>query len=130
MSTAIDLLHGQAKHRLRKEPFGHLLAFAFATGAGTEEWEDARSQRNLDPSDFESACFSQGLGLGSLVERLSFSTGGRTRRPQRKVLLQLLENPPRDRASVDLRHGILRELQERTDLGKSRREGVALHRCP
>ncbi len=119
MSTAIDLLHIQAKHRLRKEPFGHLLAFAFAAGAGTEEWEDARAQRNLDPSDFESACFSQGLGLASLVERLSFSIGGRTRRPQRKVLVQLLETPPRDRASVDLRHGILRELQERTDLAKA-----------
>ncbi len=119
MPAAIDLLHARAKHRLRVEPFGHLLAFAFAAGAGTEEWEDARSQRNLDPSDFESACFSQGLGLASFVERLSFSIGGRTRRPQRKVLLQLLEKPPSDRASVELRHAILRELQERTDLAKA-----------
>ena len=116
MAPVLDLLHIEPRNRLRKEPFGHLLAFAFATGAGTEEWEQARTQRTLDPSDFDPACYSQGLGLTTLVDRLGFFIGASQRRPQKKVVLQLLEAPPRDRASVELRHQILRELQDRPDL--------------
>jgi DNA mismatch repair protein MutS2 len=115
MRPPLDLLHSEPRARLRTEPFGHLLAFAFATGAGTEEWERAQAPRDLDPSGFEAACFSQGLGLSALADRLSFTTDGRLRRPHRKVILQLLETPPRDRASVVLRHGILRELLARPD---------------
>lgn len=116
MCPVLDLLHSEPRNRLRAEPLGHLLAFAFAAGAGTEEWERAQASRDLEPSGFEPACFSQGLALNALAERLSFAVGGRSRRPQRKVILQVLETPPRDRPSVDLRHGILRELLERPDL--------------
>ena len=116
MPPFLDLLHVEPRNRLRAEPFGHLLAFAFATGTGTEEWEQAKAQRDLDPSGFESACFSQGLGLSVLADRLGFTIGGRQRRPQRKVVLQLLEAPPRDRASVELRHRILHELQGQAEL--------------
>ena len=116
MHPVLDLLHSEPRNRLRTEPLGRLLAFAFAAGAGTEEWERAQSLRDLDPSSFEPACFSQGLGLSALVERLGFTIGGRVRRPQRKAILQLLEAPPRDRASVEIRHGILHELQQRPEL--------------
>ena len=119
MQPVLDLLHAEPRGRLRAEPFGHLLAFAFATGAGTEEWEQAQAPRDLNPSVFEAACFSQGLGLSAFAERLSFVAGGRARRPQRKVILQLLESPPRDRASVELRHAILRELRDRPDLSQA-----------
>ena len=119
MPKVLDLLHVDARNRLRAEPFGHLLAFAFAAGAGTEDWERARAERDLDPSDFEAACFSKGLALHSLADRLGFTIGGRQRRVERKVVLQLLEAPPRDCRSVELRHRILRELQERSDLRKA-----------
>jgi len=119
MPHALDLLHAEPRNRLRAEPFGHLLAFAFATGAGTEEWENARAQRDLDPSDFDSTCFSQGLGLSALADRLGFAIAGQKRRPSRKVVLQLLETPPRDRDSVEMRHHILRELAERAELKRA-----------
>lgn len=116
MPTALDLLHQEPRHRIHREPFGHLLAFAFATGAGSEEWERARSQRDLEPSDFEASCFTQGLGLTAFVDRLGFVIDGRAHKPQRKVALQVLQSPPRSRASVDMRHQILCELQERPEL--------------
>lgn len=116
MLPALDLLHQEPCHRIRREPFGHLLAFAFATGAGTEEWERARAQRDLGPSDFEANCFTQGLGLTAFAERLGFTIEGRPHKPQRKVVLQILQSPPRDRASVAVRHRILQELEERPEL--------------
>jgi DNA mismatch repair protein MutS2 len=112
MLPALDLLHREPRPRIKREPFNHLLAFAFATGAGTEEWERARSQRELDPSDFEPSCFSQGLGLSAFAERLGFVIEGRAHKPLRKVVLQLLQSPPRDRESVCLRHRVLQELQD------------------
>jgi len=119
MQPALDLLHAQPQLRLRTEPFGHLIAFAFATGAGTEEWERAQSARDLDPSGFQPACFTQGLGLSSLVEKFGFTIAGRHHRPNRKAALQVLEAPPKERASVALRHAILRELVERPELAKA-----------
>jgi len=116
MHPALDLLHAEPRPRLRAEPFGRLLAFAFAAGAGTEEWERALGPRDLDPSGFEAACFSQGLGLGALADKLGFTIAQRQHRPHRRALLQVLEAPPRERASTELRHAILRELEVRPDL--------------
>ncbi len=79
MSAALDLLHDQPRQRIHREPFGHLLAFAFAAGAGTEEWERACSLRDLEPSDFEASCFGPGLCLAAFADRLGFSINGRPR---------------------------------------------------
>lgn len=110
MLPALDILNQCPKQRIRREPFGSLLAFAFATGAGTEEWERARAARDLEPTSFDPTCFAPGLGLTSFVERLSFTIEGRVHKPQSKVMLQVLQSPPSDRASVDLRNGVLAEL--------------------
>ena len=126
MPPALDLLHLEPSHRIRREPFSHLLAFAFATGAGTEEWDRARAQRDLNPSDFDPACFTKGLGLATFAERLGFTIDGRPKKPQRKVILQILETPPRDAASVTMRHQILLELQDR---GKLRRDLEKVWQC-
>lgn len=122
MSEVLDLLHAEPRRRLRPEPIGNLLAFAFATGGGTEEWEKARAARDLEQSEFDADCFSHALSTATFVDRLGFAIGGRYRRPQRKCILQILQTPPIDRASVELRYQILGELQESREL----REAVEL----
>ena len=122
MSPALDLLHTEPIDRIRRDPFNRLLSFAFAAGAGTEEWDRARAQRDLGPSDFEPACFAAGLGLATLAERFAFSIDGKVHKPERKVVLQILESPPRDPACTAMRHQILLDLQEHPELRKGIRK--------
>jgi DNA mismatch repair protein MutS2 len=117
MPVIPDLLHPEPRLWVKEAALREVLTFAFASGSGSDAFEQALERIELAPGRFAPDCFAKDLFVDDLVARcLPFSRGARRIKPRRRSLVPLLTNPPDDARIIQFRHGILAELVEKPAL--------------
>jgi DNA mismatch repair protein MutS2 len=107
----LSLLDPQPFCRVNEAELQRSLAFAFATGEVGDDFERLVDRMELAPSSWDKAEFARDVFLPELVDRcLPVVAGGKVFPTGKMLLLRLLSQPPRDRAVVDFRQAIFREL--------------------
>ena len=111
MSEALDILHSTPRHCLAQNELKQALVFAFATGGGSDAFSRLYARIEPTPSDFSPECFAKDLFIATFVDQcLDPSPRGRGEGYQRTALTAWLTHPPSDRADVELRRDVFREL--------------------
>src|SRR6187399_2248618 len=117
MPVIPDLLHAEPRLWVQEAELRQVLTFAFASGSGSDAFEQALERMELAPSRFAPDCFTKDLFVEDLVARcFQFSRGARRIKPRRRTLVPLLTHPPDDERTLAFRHGILAELVEKPEL--------------
>ncbi|HOU90619.1 MAG TPA: DNA mismatch repair protein [Polyangiaceae bacterium] len=111
MPTVPDLLFPEPSVRIRHRELSDALTFAFATGGATLGPVLART--SVGDSDFSPDCFARDLFLKDFVhDCLALAIAGEPRELNEGYLHRVLTHPPRDRATVEHRHAVFRELTD------------------
>jgi DNA mismatch repair protein MutS2 len=109
--SPLSLLDPHPFCRVNEPELQSSLAFAFATGEVGDDFERLVDRMELSPSAWDKAEFARDVFLPELVDRcLPVVAGGKVYPTGKMLLLRLLSQPPKDRAVVDFRHAIFREL--------------------
>lgn len=109
--ATLSLLDPVPFARFEARDLTQVLAFAFESGDVGTVFEDLVDRMPIAASTFQPRDFARDIFLDEFVARcLPVSLAGETHRPSRKLLARILGSPPKDRAVVSFRHGILREL--------------------
>jgi DNA mismatch repair protein MutS2 len=124
----VDLLHPEPRLTLDAAALGQALTFAFATGGTGQSFDALLNRAKLAPTRFQPDCFARDLFLGDLVKRcLALRIGGRTRAFHRAQLEREIAAPPTDPAVIGVRHAVLAELVEKSELrGAAERAWLAI----
>ncbi|HEV8551729.1 MAG TPA: DNA mismatch repair protein, partial [Polyangiaceae bacterium] len=108
-----DLLHPEPRLWLEVAELRQVLTFAFASGVGSDAIERALAKTRSAESPLVPDCFAKDLFVDDFVARcMPLRVGLRPTKERRQSLTALLTRPPSDRGSIELRHGVLRELVE------------------
>ena len=117
MPVIPDLLHEGPRLWVREAELRQALTFAFASGTGSDAFEQALERMERAPSRFAPDCFTKDLFVDELVGRcFQFSRVSRRVKPRKRTLVRLLTHPPDDERTLAFRHGILAELIEKPSL--------------
>jgi DNA mismatch repair protein MutS2 len=111
-----DLLHPSPSLRLNRAALEQALTFAFAAGETGDGIARVLDGCEVAPSSFQPDCFADDLFLDDFVRRCMPLRGNR--RVQLGAIRRLLVHPPRDRATVALRHACFEELLAEPTLRK------------
>ena len=116
LATVPDLLSAEPSARVDLHALRTALVFAFAAGGTQEAFDDVLAAAKLPPSTWDKADFARDVYLDELVARcLPLRVGGRAMPTCARYLARVLAEPPRDRADVDARRGVLEELASSPD---------------
>jgi DNA mismatch repair protein MutS2 len=124
-----DLLHPAPNVRIDFDRTKLAMALAFASGVSGGLVSDALDRASVAPSTWEPASFAGDLFLQHFVS-LCFKVrvSGEEALVSTTHLVNLLAHPPKDRATVDHRRAIARELAESAEL-RSALEGLYASLC-
>ena len=116
-----DLLHEKPAISVDEAALLHALSFAFIAGSAGGSLTTALGRTAIAASSFTPEALQDGLFLDELVATtFDFSLAGKPAPIDRVQLRRLLSRPPSERADVELRQGVLRELVANESL----REGL------
>jgi DNA mismatch repair protein MutS2 len=112
-----DLLEPEPASRIDDEHTKLAMALAFASGVSGGLFGDALDRARVPASTWEPSAFANDLFVQSFVS-LCFKVrvAGGDAALSTNFLLKILTHPPRDRAAVEHRRGILRELAASKEL--------------
>jgi len=106
-----DLLHENPAISVDEAALLHALSFAFIAGSAGGSLTTALSRTAIAASSFTPEALQDGLFLDELVAiAFDFPLAGKPAPIDRVQLRRLLSRPPSERADVELRQGVLREL--------------------
>ena len=106
-----DLLHQEPAISVDEASVLHALSFAFIAGSAGGSLNSALSRTAIAASSFSPEALQDGLFLDELVAiAFDFPLAGKPAPIDRVQLRRLISRPPRKRADVELRQGVLREL--------------------
>jgi DNA mismatch repair protein MutS2 len=112
-----DLLHAKPAISVDEAAVLHALSFAFIAGSAGGSLKAALSRTAIAASSFTPDALQDGLFLDELVAiAFDFPLAGKPAPLDRTQLRRLLSRPPRERADVELRQGVLKELVASADL--------------
>lgn len=112
-----DLLCADAAVRVDVGALRQALVFAFAAGGAMDAFDDAINKASLPPSSWRRANFGRDIYLDELIERsLAVRIAGTAYRTCDRYLARVIGEPPRDRADVEVRRGVLSELASSPDM--------------
>jgi DNA mismatch repair protein MutS2 len=87
------------------------LVFAFAAGGAPEVFDEVIAGARLPPSTWDKSDFARDVYLDDLVSRcLSVRIGGKSFPACKRYVARVLAEPPREKADVETRRGVLSEL--------------------
>jgi DNA mismatch repair protein MutS2 len=108
-----DLLHAQPAISVDEPALLHALAFAFVAGSAGGSLQSALARTALAASSFTPEALQDGLFLDELIAiAFDFPSSGKPAPIDRVRLRKLLTRPPRERADIELRQAVLRELSD------------------
>lgn len=106
-----DLLHEKPAISVDEAALLHALSFAFIAGSAGGALNTALSRTAIAASSFIPETLQESLFLDELVATaFDFPLAGKPAPIDRVQLRRLLSRPPNERADVELRQGVLREL--------------------
>lgn len=106
-----DLVAATPSLRVDATALGQALTFAFASGAPGSMLDDLLNAAALPDSTWDPACFARDVFLPELVASFASARIEGRRHPLRtSLLVRMLTRPPADRATVELRRGVVAEL--------------------
>jgi len=106
-----DLLHDQPAISLDEPAILHALSFAFAAGSAGGTLNSALQRTAVASSSFTPHTLQDGLFLDELIAHaFDFPLRGKPAPIDRAQLRKLLSRPPNQRADIELRQAVLREL--------------------
>lgn len=109
--AAPDLLSHRPGLRVDARAVKESLTFAFAGGAPAGAFDRHIESASLPASSWDPSRFAEHVFLPELIAGcLRFTIDGRTHTPNPTLLGRALSQPPSDRATVELRRDIFREL--------------------
>ena len=108
-----DLLDVEPSHRLDAARVTQVLTFGFAQGVPDTSWSDLWSKARVPATTWDAAGFAKDLFLSDLVAAVASVTlaSGARYTLGRRWVERVLASPPSDRATIDLRRDVLRELE-------------------
>ena len=106
-----DLLNAQPQVVLDHAEVRKALCIAFSTGDAEQSLERVMDRARMCDSSWRGSSFRQGLYMHDLLTRcMPIHVEGLEPKANLEYLLRLLENPPRDPASLEFRRAITAEL--------------------